>query len=82
LEYILSLMDKIDFQITDNLCEEALIELASTNDIDAWLLKYKDLFESISIKPEGLPSIANQHYHGVKYFYIGEMHRMYKKRRI
>jgi hypothetical protein len=72
-------MDKIDFQITDNLCEKALHELASTNDITAWIIKYKDLFESISIKPKGLPGIANQYCEGVKYFFIGELFRVYNK---
>jgi hypothetical protein len=72
-------MDKIDFLVNDNLCEEALIELSTTNDIKAWINKYKELYESISIKPEGLPNIANQHFEGVKYFYIGELHREYKK---
>ena len=72
-------MNKIDFQITDNLCEKALIELGSTNDAGAWMHKYEDLYESISIHPKGLPSIANQHYQGVKYFYIGELHREYQQ---
>jgi len=73
------MMDKIDFQVNDNLCEEALIELASIKDTNTWIIKYKELFESISIQPEGLPSIANQHFKGVKYFYIGELHREYQK---
>jgi hypothetical protein len=72
-------MEKIDFIINDKQCEEALIELASTNNVEQWLLKYKDLFESISIQPAGLPSIANQHYQGVKYSYIGQLHREYQK---
>ena len=72
-------MDKIEFLVNDNLCEKALIELASTNDAGAWMHKYKDLYESISIHPKGLPSIANQHYQGVKYFYIGELYREYQK---
>ena len=72
-------MDKIDYQITDKHCEEALMELEATNDIQAWVHKYKDLFESISIQPAGLPSIANQHYEGVKYAYIGQFHRAYQK---
>ena len=52
-------MEKIDFQIADNFCEEALIELTDTLSSN-WIVKHHDLYESISIKPEGLPSIANQ----------------------
>ena len=72
-------MDKIDYQITDKHCEDALMELDATSSIESWVLKYKDLFESISIQPAGLPSIANQHFEGVKYAYIGEFHREYQK---
>jgi hypothetical protein len=70
-------MEKIDFQIADNFCEEALIELANTHP-SSWIVLHKDLFESISIKPEGRPSIANQNYGGIKYDYIGQFHSIYE----
>jgi hypothetical protein len=72
-------MEKIDFIITDSQCEEAIIELDSAKSIESWILKYKDLFENISIKPEGLPSIANQHYQGIRYTFIGLFHSVYLK---
>ena len=71
-------MDKIDYQITDHLCEEALIELEVIEPAD-WIIKHKILFESISIKPIGLPSIANQYYQGVKYSFIGKFHSKYQQ---
>ena len=73
-------MDKIDFQIADNFCEEALVQLQSCNDIPSWIKNHKELFESISIKPEGLPSIANQNHNGVRYHYIGEFHSTYEQK--
>jgi len=73
-------MDKIDFQIADNFCEEALIELESCTDISKWIIKNKALFESISIIPKGLPSIPNQNHNGVKYHYIGEFHSTYEQK--
>jgi hypothetical protein len=72
-------MDKIDFLIIDKQCEEALIELEVANSIEYWVLKYKNLFESISIQPTGLPSIANQHYQGIRYTFIGLFHSTYLK---
>jgi hypothetical protein len=72
-------MDKIDFQIADNFCEEALIELDDTL-LSIWIEKHKDLYESISIKPDGLPSIANQNYNGINYNYIGEFHSIYEQK--
>ncbi len=71
-------MDKIDYQITDHLCEEAFNEVESV-DPAYWVEKHKQLFESISIKPQGLPSIANQHHNGVKYFFIGKFHAKYQQ---
>jgi hypothetical protein len=73
-------MDKIDFQIADNFCEEALVELQSYNDISSWIINHKSLYESISIKPEGLPSIGNQNHNGVRYHYIGEFHFTYEQK--
>ena len=73
-------MDKIDFQIADNFCEEALTELESYIDIPTWITNHKALFESISIKPKGLPSIANQNHNGVRYHYIGEFHSTYEQK--
>ena len=72
-------MEKIDFQIADNFCEEALIELTDTHPSN-WIVKHHDLYESISIKPEGRPSIANQHYGGLKYDYIGKFHSIYEQK--
>ena len=72
-------MDKIDFIIWDKLCEEALIEANSVENKSAWLKKFRPLFESISIKPLDLPSIANQNHNGVRYTYIGDFHFAYIK---
>ena len=73
-------MDKIDYQIADNFCEEALIELETIHP-SVWLVTHKDLFESIQIKPSGLPAIANQNYMGVSYEYIGMFFETYQKKK-
>lgn len=72
-------MDKVDYQITDKFCEEALIALQVDNDIPFWLQENKSLFESISIQPSGLPSIADSNYDGVKYHFISQFHSLYKQ---
>jgi hypothetical protein len=73
-------MDKIDYQIADNFCEEALIELEGIHP-SIWLETHKDLYESIVIKPAGLPAIANQNYMGVSYNYVGIFFETYQKKR-
>jgi len=72
-------MDKVDYQIADKFCEEALIVLQVDNDITIWLQENKSLFASISIQPSGLPSIADSNYDGVKYHFISQFHSIYKQ---
>ncbi len=43
-------MDKIDFQVADNFCEEVLFELQSSNEIPRWIQNKKYLFQGIRIK--------------------------------
>ena len=72
-------MNKIDYQIANNFCEEALMMLDKENDAAHWLLENKPLFESITIQPEGLPAIANCNFEGIYYGYIAQFHSMYQK---
>lgn len=70
-------MKKLDFQIMDKLCEEALKEVEAYAETTLWLEQFKNLFDNISIKPNGLPSIANQNFEGEIFYYIGKFHFVY-----
>jgi hypothetical protein len=72
-------MDKIDYQIAENFCEEALIELEGIHP-SVWLETHKGLYESIEIKPAGLPPIANQNFEDITYHYIGIFFETYQKK--
>ena len=75
-------MTKIDFQIADNLCDSILENFNPFPDFEqmhVWLDLYKSLYEGINIQPEGLPSIANCNYDGVKYEHIAKFHHLYHK---
>ena len=50
-------------------------------DRDYWLEDNKDLYRSVSIAPEGLPSIANANFKGVKYKNIFDFHSKYVQRK-
>ena len=75
------LIDSISYEIADKFCEEALELENGDIDRDYWLEDNKDLYKSVSISPEGLPSIANANFKGVKYENIYDFHSKYAQRK-
>lgn len=75
------LSDIRSYEIADKFCEEALEIEAEDVDRDYWLEEYKDLYKSVSIAPEGLPSIANANFNGSKYQNIFVFHSKYVQRK-
>jgi hypothetical protein len=45
-------------------CEKALMELKSDISVPVWLLNNKNLFHEVTIRPEGLPIIADATFNG------------------
>ena len=74
------LNDAKSYVIVDRFCEEALELEAGDIDRDYWINDYEDLFKSVSIAPEGLPSIANANFNGCKYKNIYDFHSKYVQR--
>jgi len=54
--------ERIEFLIKDNHCEKAIVEFKTLTSVPDWLQQYSDLFNSVSIKPEGLPRITSSHF--------------------
>lgn len=75
------LKDIKSYEIADRFAEEAIEEEAKIVDKDKWLKAYEDLYCSISIQPEGLPSIANAHLNGQFFPNIANFHRLYYNRK-
>jgi hypothetical protein len=75
------LKDNNSYEIADRFSQEAIEEEAKTLDRDKWLKAYEDLYSSISIKPDGLPSIANAHLNGRFFSNIAHFHRLYHTRK-
>ncbi len=75
------LNDAKSYDIVDRFCEEALELEAGDIDRDYWIKEYEDLFKSVSIAPEGLPSIANANFNGCKYKNIYDFHSKYVQRK-
>ena len=47
--------ERIDFLIKDNHCERAVADFKTLTSVPDWLNQYSDLYDSVSIAPEGLP---------------------------
>lgn len=75
------LNDTKSYEIADKFCKEALEVEAGDIDRDYWINEYEDLFKSVSIAPEGLPSIANANFNGCKYKNIYDFHSKYVQRK-
>jgi hypothetical protein len=68
---------EIEFLISDKTCEEAVKEFNSKTNKLIWLAENRDLYNSISIRPKGLPSIASCCLNGIHYENISVFHRTY-----
>jgi hypothetical protein len=69
--------NRIDYLIKDNQCAKAIDEFKILTSVPVWLAQYSDLFDSISIKPKGLPRITNSHCDGESFENIQEFAHLY-----
>jgi hypothetical protein len=59
-------------------CEKALLELKSDIYVPVWLSKNKDLFDNVTIRPEGLPVIADANFNGTSFEGIKKFVKLYE----
>ena len=52
---------RIDYLKKDNLCKKAIEEYDDHASLHEWLVHHSDLYNSVTIKPEGLPLITSFH---------------------
>ena len=55
------MQNKIDYLIKDNLCKKAIEEYDAHSSLHDWLTHYSELYNSVTIIPEGLPPITSSH---------------------
>jgi hypothetical protein len=53
--------ERIDYLIKDNLCKKAIEEYDDHASLHEWLVHHSELYNSVTIKPEGLPPITSFH---------------------
>lgn len=68
---------RIDYIIKDNQCEKAIKEFKTLTSVPDWLTQYSDLYDSVSIKPEGLPRITSCNFNGELFENIQKFAHLY-----
>jgi hypothetical protein len=59
-----NMQTRIDYLIKDNLCKKAIEEYNFHSSVSDWLAQYSELYNSVTITPEGLPPITSSHFAG------------------
>jgi hypothetical protein len=73
-------MDKelINFLINDARCEAALSDYLKAVSTEEWVYQNMQLFNAVSIRVNGLPSIASCNYQGKHFGNIKEFHTFFR----
>jgi hypothetical protein len=69
---------KLDYLIKDSYCEQAIEDFKILTSVPSWLTENAALFDSISIKPDGLPPLTDAHFEGECFENILTFAHLYK----
>lgn len=58
-------------------CDQAMKEIKNEINVNTWLNKHKNLFDMVTIRPNGLPVIADSHVSGVSFKNIQKFVTLY-----
>jgi hypothetical protein len=70
--------NRIDYLMKDNHCEKALEQFKKLTSVLEWIDQYSNLFDSVSIKPKGLPRITSSHFDGERFENIQKFANLYE----
>jgi len=59
-------------------CEKAMKELKSDISVPVWLLNNEGLFDEVTIRPEGLPTIVDANFNGTSFEGIKKFVKLYE----
>lgn len=68
---------RADFLIKDNLCVKAIEEFKMFSDALSWLEQYSELYNWVTIKPEGLPRLTSSYFNGECFENIQKFAKIY-----
>jgi hypothetical protein len=69
---------RIDYLIKDCHCEKAIDDFKILTSVPDWLTQYSDLYDSVSITPEGLPRITSSHFDSECFENIRKFSQLYE----
>lgn len=70
--------ERIDYLIKDNQCEKAIDDFKTLSSVPEWLNQYSDLYNSVTIKPDGLPRITSINFGGESFENIRQFSKLYE----
>ena len=70
--------EMMDYIINDDRCEAALSDYLKAVSTEEWVYQNMQLFNAISIRVNGLPSIASCNYQGKHFENIKEFHTFFR----
>ena len=68
----------VDYTGKDAQCKEALEKFKTVASVPDWLNQHLELYNSVSIKPNGLPRITSSHFDGESYDNIQKFAHLYE----
>jgi len=68
----------VNYIINDSKCEIALIDFLSSKTIEEWVYTHMELFNGISLRIDGLPSIASCNFQGRHFENVKEFHSFFR----
>ena len=73
------MQELLSYIANDTICSIAIQEFNSKTSVDEWVWANMSLFTAISIRVDGLPSIASCNYQGQHYRNISEFYELFRK---
>ncbi len=70
--------ERIDYIIKDKRCKTAIDDFKVITSVPQWIDQHSDLFDSVSIKPKGLPRITSSHFDGENFENIQKFANLYE----
>ena len=70
--------ERMDYLVKDDHCMKAIEDFKILSSVPVWLEQYSGLFDSVSIKPHGLPRITLSHFDGETFENIQLFARLYE----
>ena len=73
------MLERIDYIVKDSLCESIIQELKDSEFISNWLKENQETYNSVTLRPEGLPEIGLVYFQEERFDNIAQFVYLYKE---